>query len=354
MRIGFDSSYGIVLPDEMAWIKPEYSVSQVKRAGMIYIDPASSVEDKAQALLIINNWRAAHQFPLNIITDRLRRKARNFEPRGLVAQRIKRLPAIEAKMTRETTKLNQMHDIGGCRAILHNVGHIKELVRSYKKRNVELKEYDYLEQPRTSGYRGVHLIHKYCSRQYPDFNDLKIEMQIRTQKQHLWATAVETVGFFIDQPLKAHKGDEDWLRFFTLMSSAIALQENCPVVKNTPSDKKALISELAHYVNKIKVFDCLVMYGRAVDITMENPSANHSHFLIELNTNEQRMKITGFKSDKVNIAQEKYQEAEANKKDGINVVMASAGSFAALKKAYPNYFLDTKKFSELLSKTLKG
>jgi hypothetical protein len=40
------------------------------------------------------------------------------------------------------------------------------------------------------------------------YNDLKIEMQLRSQYQHAWATAVETVGTFIGQALKSSIGPE--------------------------------------------------------------------------------------------------------------------------------------------------
>ena len=43
-----------------------------------------------------------------------------------------------------------------------------------------------------SGYRGVHLIYRYNSDRKTEYNTLLIEMQLRSQLQHAWATAVET------------------------------------------------------------------------------------------------------------------------------------------------------------------
>src|SRR2546427_10228515 len=100
------------------------------------------------------------------------------------------------------------------------------------------------------GYRGIHLIYKYRSksRRHRVWRGLRIEIQIRSQLQHAWATAVETVDAFTGHGLKVSGGTgtekKDWGRFFALMSSAIACRENCPIVPNTPSTEEELIREL--------------------------------------------------------------------------------------------------------------
>ncbi len=62
---------------------------------------------------------------------------------------------------------------------------------------------DYIEHPKESGYHGIHLIYQYRSDKRTDNNSLKIEVQLRSQLQHAWATAVETVGTFVQQALKS-------------------------------------------------------------------------------------------------------------------------------------------------------
>src|ERR1019366_9744121 len=97
-----------------------------------------------------------------------------------------------------------------------------------------LSEDDYVDHPKASGYRSYHLIYRYFSDKKATHNGLKIEVQIRSQLQHAWATAVETVGTFIQQALKSSQGEEDWLRFFALMGSAIAYREHGELVPDTP------------------------------------------------------------------------------------------------------------------------
>ena len=49
---------------------------------------------------------------------------------------------------------------------------------------------------------------RYKNKLVPHHDDLRIEMQIRTKLQHIWATAVETMGTFLGQALKSRQGDQ--------------------------------------------------------------------------------------------------------------------------------------------------
>ena len=53
-----------------------------------------------------------------------------------------------------------------------------------------------------------------------------------------------------------------------------------------------------------------------------------------------------FARDRLEEANAKYAEAEQEVASGkpVQVVLVSAGSIDSLKKAYPNYFLDTHEF----------
>jgi hypothetical protein len=62
-----------------------------------------------------------------------------------------------------------------------------------------------------------------------------------------WATAVETVGAFVQQALKSSLGEQEWLRFFSLMSGALAFKENTAPVPGTPSSYPDLVKELREH-----------------------------------------------------------------------------------------------------------
>jgi hypothetical protein len=63
------------------------------------------------------------------------------------------------------------------------------------------------------------------------------------------------------------------------------------------------------------------------------------------------VKITSFARDKLEEANEEYSKAEQSaKSSGTQVVLVSAGSIESLKRAYPNYFLDTHEFLKQLER----
>lgn len=348
----------------MEWAEPENSISQVKKAGKILVSPSPLWEDFEEALDIINNWRASHQYPLNIFTDGLRKRSRIIDNNRIVAQRIKRLSSIDLKLRlKNTMKLNQMQDIGGCRAIVTTSTNVYELLALYKKSSIKhkLKHIDdYISNPKLSGYRGIHLIYSfYSDKQKPSvYNGHHIEMQIRSRQQHAWATAVETMGLIIGESLKSGQGNEDWLRFFSLMSSVIAMREKSVFVPETPTNKNELLAELKYYENKLNAAHTLMMYNHALNVTGEKMEAGQYHFVLKLEPDNKSMTISSFQ--KRNAEQAKNflirLETEAETQtigEKADIVLVSADSIKSLKKAYPNYFMDTAFFVNMLRQAIK-
>ena len=243
--IAVDSEHDDRLLSEinMAWTEPQYTRREVNEAGRILVRGPSFMADGEQiredyasaldnAIEIVGNFRAAHAFPLNTIKMGLWKKSQTVDRQSIVAQRLKRLSSIAAKLVRfETMELWDVQDIGGCRAIVQTVNNANQLVGLFKKSWMrhELKhEDDYIQQPRRSGYRSRHLIYRYYSDKNEVFNGMKIEIQIRTPLQHAWATTVETVDAFTQQALKSSRGRSDWERFFQLMGTEMAFREGTP------------------------------------------------------------------------------------------------------------------------------
>ena len=111
----------------MAWAKLRYSRDQVDAAGDTLIDANIDPAKLDAALEVVSNWRSCHAFPLNTFQMSLRRKAASVVgDRALIAQRIKRLPAIHQKLSRlRHLKLSEVQDIGGCRAIVPTVRNVR-------------------------------------------------------------------------------------------------------------------------------------------------------------------------------------------------------------------------------------
>jgi hypothetical protein len=80
------------------------------------------------------------------------------------------------------------------------------------------------------------------------------------------------------------------------------------------------------------------------------------YFLLELDPWRKRVKVTGYKSHELARASLDYLEAERSSAIGTgkrDVVLVSVDSFAALKRAYPNYFLDTHRFIQAVKLAIK-
>lgn len=345
----------------MGWATPQFSKKQVNAAGKVLIDPDASVFDQSKALQVINNWRASHNFPLNTFQIYLRKKVREVHPDGVVAQRIKRLASIELKLSRfPTMTLSQMQDIGGCRAVLKNVAQVRELREIYRSSRIKHELHtddDYIENPKQSGYRGVHLIYRYYSDRSEAYNSLKIEMQLRSQYQHAWATAVETVGTFVQQALKSSIGTDEWLRFFELMGGEIAYREGTAAVPGTPSNREELRRELRRVERELDVSRRLPLYGAALrHVEAGNTRDNSYYYLLELDPDEPSLFITGYPKSHSELANAAYTEIEraiASRDSRGDAVLVSADGIAQLRRAYPNYFADTRVFVGLLQDALK-
>jgi ppGpp synthetase/RelA/SpoT-type nucleotidyltranferase len=135
-----------------------------------------------------------------------------------VSQRLKRVPTIVYKLLREPTmQLANMQDIAGCRAVLRSVPQVRDVQRRLQKNRPPVRVNDYIETPRPSGYRGVHMIVIYDTRQ--------IEVQLRTDVMHQWAIAVERFGGRIGEDLKSGEGPAEVLQWLAVVSEAMALEE---------------------------------------------------------------------------------------------------------------------------------
>jgi hypothetical protein len=256
-----------------------------------------------------------------------------------------------------------MQDLGGCRAILANVATVHNVARYYQesssiKHELASKD-DYIASPKTSGYRGVHLVYRYFSDKPTKavYNGLKIEIQLRSTYQHAWATAVETVSMFSGQALKSSQGSERWQRFFSLMGSVIAAREKCPPVPNTPVKRGELRSELAELVESLNVADRLKEYGRALRHLEDAVySGAGKYYLLQLDPRRGELRVQAFSARELSDAEERYSEAEnlVRADPSMDAVLVSVDSIIALQRAYPNYFADTRVFVQLLNQALSG
>jgi hypothetical protein len=350
-----DLSFLPIQDDPMAgYAKPNYQRQDFNRAGKAMRDwlaTGNRPPQLDQAFDLIDNWRSSHSFPLNSFTMTLKNRAKKVNQRALLSQRIKRLPSIALKLLdRPEMKLTQMQDIAGCRAVMPTLKEVYDLRDVYRLSPLIHPtagdwEKDYIADPKDSGYRGIHLKYRFCGRaQSLPYNDLKVEIQIRTLLQHKWATAVEAAGTFTKAALKSNRGSPEWLRFFALMGSVFAIQEACPTVPNTPTDLQTLHDEIRALNRSTRIETALASYRKILPTLSRANGAKY--FLVVLDPVTEKVDVFGFKAEESRIANRAYTETEKQlAKDSLTqVVLVSVSSAANLKRAYPNYFLDTEDF----------
>lgn len=330
------------------------------------VDPKSSADERRVARGIVGEWRACFGYPINTFQATVRDKLRKGYGRTLVAQRLKRLPTIIDKLKRYPgMNLVRMQDIGGLRAVVGNIRSVRKLERVYRDesrfKHELIKVYDYIDRPKEDGYRGVHLIYKYNNNQTSvssSYNGLILELQLRTRLQHIWATAVETMGTYLGQALKSRQGDKKWIDFFAVTSSAFAHDEGTSPV---PGYKKLSRQETIEAVKKasadlnvIEVIGAISVAGKVIH-TNQKGKGWYYHLII-LNSRDHTVSVNSYPKNQLAQASADYASAEERAAAGepIEPVLVAAGKLDSLKHAYPNYFLDIRDFTTELQRIIKA
>ena len=203
------------------------SKGEINRCGYylvrVYKDPDNMDWDTfMQAVGVVDDFRAAHQRALGLVTMGLRSMVRTegFGDPPLVSQRLKRLPRIVRKLARMgNSDLARLEDIGGCRAVLPTAAAVEAVKARLESRwgdNIKRRR-EYLASPNAAGYRAHHFV--------VQRKDRRIEVQLRTVGQQAWANAVEAMDSRRGLNLKDGTGPESLLEYFTLASKMIYSSE---------------------------------------------------------------------------------------------------------------------------------
>lgn len=346
-------SMGNQIPREK-WEIPEYSKAEINRAGITIVNHNIFPEERHAALEVLNNWRASHAYPLQVMSSNLRLR----NPNAIVVQRLKRLESIIGKIERyPDMNLYRMQDLGGCRVIVNSIDQVYNTLNKYKNsriRHVLKRENDYIKNPKSSGYRSYHMVYQFHSDTKETYNkNMLIEIQFRTELQHMWATAVEMMGIYTKSQLKASLGNEDILRFFVLVSSVFALMEKMPVAPNTNEDLYDLILEIKEIDDRLNIVSRLSALSVAINHVNKNADLKkNGYYVLQLNYGKKLLKVNSFSKSQVELATNVYNKIEGLNNSDIDVVLVSATSFDAVKAAYPNYFTDISGFVDMMRKIL--
>jgi len=120
-----------------------------------------------------------------------------------IQSRVKKKQSIEEKLkqrNKETTvkdAKDYLQDIAGMRVICYFVDDIYNLVDILKKQSdlIEIRESDYITQPKPNGYRSYHLIvgiPVYC---LDGMEYFPVEIQFRTISMDFWASMEHRISY---------------------------------------------------------------------------------------------------------------------------------------------------------------
>jgi len=328
-----------------------------KLAGELYLHDNGDYTEAHNVLRIANSWRDSHFLPMRSAYLSLRFKMLRGGIAGDVAARPKRMSSIRRKLRESSTKLDQMQDIAGVRAIMDDIAGVRALTASIRQKfpHTVRQEWAYIDAPKEDGYRSHHLVFHFCPRRKDQepFADRRIELQIRTRLQHSWATAVEAVSLFNGVDLKHHKGSEDWLRLFKLMSTEFSHVECCPVGPGVPN-RRERIEEIKDLNMRLGATNVLQNIRSATHYAETFVYERGKFFLIVYKA-DHTVEVENFDNSIQVVARLAMYERQTE--DGISAskaVVVEVAKVENLVRTYPNYFGDVSLFLNNLLRITKG
>jgi hypothetical protein len=99
-----------------------------------------------------------------------------------ITERLKTIRATVAKLQRGTARLSQVQDVVGCRFVVRSMREQDEFLTRLSGKGSSWRVYDRRPEP-SHGYRAVHVVAM--------VGNLPVEVQIRTELQHIWAELSE-------------------------------------------------------------------------------------------------------------------------------------------------------------------
>lgn len=224
---------------------PAPAKSAVRRAGSTirkFANNACEQEEYEAAITVMVAFRSQFTEPLLAVNRQLREIVATRGIPTEVTQRLKKSNTILNKLSREAgLDLSRMQDIGGCRAVLPSLEELRRFQASVEAAWDGSVHHvrDYIESPRASGYRALHIIVVQ--------DGVQIEIQLRTEVMHQWAETVEAFSGFMGTNFK-QDGSHVVQEFMLAMSQLTAQNEN-----NAPADK-ALIDKLVTLRDEVTAY----------------------------------------------------------------------------------------------------
>ncbi len=321
---------------------PGGSKSRVNKAGENVRNRCATRAD----FRVIDEWRAAHRGVLNTFQAILRTRTRGTEI--VVAQRHKRRTTIFGKLIRfPGMQLARMDDVAGCRLIFNSIEELYSFRKTFHKARFRhhlknnLDKYDYIKNPKDTGYRGVHDVYNYDvnSNTGRKLKGLMVEIQYRTNIQHAWATAVEVIGFITESQPKFQEGDRRYQVALALASEILARAFENSDGPHPELDSQNLVKEFLKINEEIGLLNML----RGLNSADTEVSSKRNTILIFSETGDLEVRSFRDSTDALRALFELEEEMP-----GRDIVLVKADTTDEIRFAFKNYFSDAQDFINLL------
>ncbi len=330
------------------YIYREYDLSRVRSAGKALTGKVSVSDETVENFRVAHNFRMAHAFPLTIERSSL---ARLSGQAADTSGRIKRMSSIRKKLANSKLHLDKIQDIAGIRCIMPSMSEVRRVHDHYCQRHGETikQPIDYILNPKETGYRSVHIVKTYTG-SVTQFVGMKVEVQIRTRLQHVWAAAQETIGIITSNDLKGGRGDPRWQRLMAVVSAFVADIERQPIGDFVSHDRRKRRRELQELERELDALR-LLRGVKAIAPVAQRRATRGGFFLMAMDADRATIKVIPIQPTTKDARH--YFEAQ-DRGERVQSLMVAVDDMTALMRTYPSYFLDVSDFIQILQTAVDG
>lgn len=185
------------------------SKTQIDKLGERLKKGSISEDDLRLLDVYRRSFTEAYEFVVGAV-----RKELGLEPTGRPA---KSTTSISEKLKRESIRLTQIQDIAGCRLIVADIASQDQVVQSLGRLFEKTSIVDRRQKP-SHGYRAVHVIVTHLGKM--------VEIQVRTEFQHLWAEFSEKASDVMGSEIKYGGGDKETRKLLVVASETVDIMES--------------------------------------------------------------------------------------------------------------------------------
>ncbi len=293
-------------------------------------------------LEMLQTFRTSYKEPLSQVFEILRNSIQKVDKKAIITYRIKRIESIISKLKRlEKTQLPRIEDIAGCRCILKSNDQVYKLKKILNNQlYIKSDRNDYIANPKSDGYKSLHLIV-----QTKDRKSNPIEIQLRCEKDHNWATLVEITDQIYDTKIKELGNEKELGRILYLLSIGINFLEK--------DDLKELVDliEQKDFIKKISG----TFFKNSIKVRQQwsqiSKQQRNNFYLIQVDESN-NSRISSF-NNFFNAEKNYFLEYQKNPRNNIVLTHIPNAKFEQIAKAYSNYTLTFHDFIDDFSSKLQ-